>query len=341
MLLLSCTSKPLTIHLENGEIGEAYLYNTETLSVDTLFVSGNSVSFQYSDLSEPTLFYLMFENINNVSRPNYIILSGQNTSVKFKKLTAVNYNSFNIRDLYPNSPVFIKDPNNNGSFYDFQELFLNFYADIENPNLELADRKRLHSEFIAASGQIIKMNNDKLVSAFIIEYLMINNLIDLEKLQLFFSLLDEEIQSSTIGQKISKEAGFKANTVAPEFALQDYYGDYYSLDNLKGKKVLLHFWSSTCAPCIEEIPTLLEITKTNPDIVIINVSLDTDKERWIEGMKRLGIIEMINYCDFKSTTGKLVSDYHINGIPANYLINEKGEVLAKEQRLENLMDKLN
>ncbi|MFW5645557.1 MAG: TlpA family protein disulfide reductase [Bacteroidota bacterium] len=330
ILSIGCTNKSLKVKLEQNDIQEASLYNTETFEADTFVINGNSFSVNPGYVKGPTLYYLMFDGINNAYRPIYLILSKKPTIVEFDKLKAVKYNSSNIRDLYPNRPILIKDPNNNNAFYDFQELWLNFYTEIQNPEYNLEDRKELHEKFINASENIIYHNIDKLVSAVVVEYLMRNNLIDLEKTQSYYSNLDDKIKASAIGKRLRKEAGLEPRSHAPDFTLRDYHGNLHKLDSLKGEKVLLHFWSTTCSPCIKQVPLLLDLSEKHQDLVIINISLDTDKERWISGMNEHGISEMINCCDLLSRKSKIVEDYHINYIPANYLIDENG--LIDEQK---------
>jgi hypothetical protein len=57
-------------------------------------------------------------------------------------------------------------------------------------------------------------------------------------------------------------------------------------------------------------------------------------------MEKFGIGDMINFCDYNGTNGKITKDYHINSIPANYLLDENGKVLSKEETLKRLIDKL-
>jgi peroxiredoxin len=64
---------------------------------------------------------------------------------------------------------------------------------------------------------------------------------------------------------------------APDFALKDLRGNTVNLESLRGKVVVLNFWSKTCGPCLEEMPELAELTKVirdRPDVVVIAVSVD-------------------------------------------------------------------
>jgi peroxiredoxin len=68
---------------------------------------------------------------------------------------------------------------------------------------------------------------------------------------------------------------------APSFALKDMQGNTVTLDALKGKVVVLNFWTKTCGPCLEEMPELAELTKIvrdRPDVVVLAVSTDEGPE---------------------------------------------------------------
>jgi peroxiredoxin len=64
---------------------------------------------------------------------------------------------------------------------------------------------------------------------------------------------------------------------APAFALKDLHGVTVTLESLRGKVVVLNFWSKTCGPCLEEMPDLAELTKIikdRPDVAVVAVSVD-------------------------------------------------------------------
>ena len=68
-----------------------------------------------------------------------------------------------------------------------------------------------------------------------------------------------------------------ADRRAPGFTLQDLAGKTVTLESLRGKVVVLNFWSKTCGPCLEEMPDLAELTKlvrNRPDVAVVAVSVD-------------------------------------------------------------------
>jgi peroxiredoxin len=68
-----------------------------------------------------------------------------------------------------------------------------------------------------------------------------------------------------------------ADRRAPPFSLKDLQGKSVTLESLKGKVVVLNFWTKTCGPCLEEMPELAEFTKVlrdRRDVVVLAVSTD-------------------------------------------------------------------
>jgi peroxiredoxin len=72
-----------------------------------------------------------------------------------------------------------------------------------------------------------------------------------------------------------------ADRKAPNFALRDMRGATVTLESLRGKVVILNFWTKTCGPCLEEMPEIAELAKVvrdRPDVVVLTVSVDDGPE---------------------------------------------------------------
>ena len=73
-----------------------------------------------------------------------------------------------------------------------------------------------------------------------------------------------------------------ASLSAPDFTLPEQSGQTWSLTDQRGKVIVMNFWTVTCRPCIQEMPTLellAEITKSWGDVEVVAVSTDRD---WAE-----------------------------------------------------------
>ncbi|MEZ5070690.1 MAG: TlpA disulfide reductase family protein [Bacteroidales bacterium] len=322
--------------VEFGDIkkGRAFLYDTKTFTTDTLPIRNGSLVVRKT-IASPGVFNLWIDGIQEYPRSFHLVLSSDPTVVSFDRLIPIRETA-SIYDIYPNRPSFRRDPNRNEAFYAYQGDWLGFYdtimrlspTDFTRDTL-LEERKAVVLRFRAKAEERVAENRERLVSALILEHLHRENLLPLETLQQLSDGLGSDVKQDLFLDPIKLEAGFRPGTAAPYFELIDSQGKSHSLEDYIGSKILLHFWSSTCAPCIQEAPTLLALQKGAPDLKILNVSLDTDKTRLLKGIERAGFDDMVNVCDFLGQESRMVQDYGIRWIPACYLIDESGKIVAK------------
>ncbi len=116
---------------------------------------------------------------------------------------------------------------------------------------------------------------------------------------------------------------------APEISLPDDQGRRHSLSELRGKLVILHFWATWCAPCIEEIPQWVELARKmeGQPIAWIAVSLD---HSWSEAHRYLKPERLppnlISLLDAQNETPGVYGSYQF---PETYLIAPDGKILSK------------
>lgn len=333
---LSCSEPALKMNFAALEKANVILFNTQNLKTDTVQVYNGSLTFDI-ELKKPTLFLLTVDGYNN-TRPMRFLLSENQTTIEFESFKKSVGNG-DILDIYPNHPKFISDPNKNAVFYDFQQKWLTFYKQIENlSSSESSDllevRKNTYNSFLDYCDSLIKNSNKDYISAIVIDRLVQDNLLQLQTIQSYYDHLDLEVKDSFLGLKIGEFAGnegsLQPGKPAPKFKLTAFNQQELMLDKFRGNMVLLHFWSSSCAPCIKEAPDLILLNKDFKDkLNTINISLDLAEGKWLKGIERAGIGNMYNVCDLKGFNGNVVQDYGINVIPAYFLIDEKGMIILK------------
>ena len=109
--------------------------------------------------------------------------------------------------------------------------------------------------------------------------------------------------------------------------LFDLQGNKHRLTELKGKYILIDFWSSGCGPCIMAIPEMGDLTSTYKDkLNIVSVSSDT-KKVWEEA-SQIHKMTWNNWNDFKGQAG-LYAQYDQGGIPNYTLISPEGIILEQ------------
>jgi peroxiredoxin len=123
----------------------------------------------------------------------------------------------------------------------------------------------------------------------------------------------------------------------PDFEEKDLEGNPLSIGKFKGKVVLVDFWATWCGPCVAELPNVLKAYEKHHDkgFEIVGISLDSEKEKLTAFIKK-NKMTWPQYFDGKGWQSKLGEKYGIQSIPATYLLDKEGKILAKDLRGEAL-----
>ena len=141
--------------------------------------------------------------------------------------------------------------------------------------------------------------------------------------------------------KNSATTNLEIGSIAPEIALPNPEGDTILLSSLRGKYVLLDFWASWCRPCRIENPHLVESYEkyNEKGFDIFQVSLDKKRESWIEAIEK-DQLTWHQVSDLKYWNSAPAELYKVRAIPANFLLDKNGKIIAKNLRGDALEAKL-
>ncbi len=112
--------------------------------------------------------------------------------------------------------------------------------------------------------------------------------------------------------------------MAPAFVITTTEGQRISLDDLKGKAVLIDFWATWCAPCREALPHMKDIEKKFHDqpLVILSVSLDDNEQKWKEFVTK----NQMTWSQYRDGgfTGPIAQLFAVRAIPQTFTIDRDG-----------------
>ena len=113
-------------------------------------------------------------------------------------------------------------------------------------------------------------------------------------------------------------------TPAPSFKVTDGHTTVDS-NQLRGHVVLLNFWASWCAPCLEELPTLEELHHQMPGLQVIGVSIDEDSDAY-QRFLTLHHVDFLTVDDAAQRSNALFNTFRP---PETYVIDKQGMIRRK------------
>ena len=111
---------------------------------------------------------------------------------------------------------------------------------------------------------------------------------------------------------------------APQFVLTDG-AQTFDLSKLRGHVVVLNLWATFCAPCIEELPSLLALHKAMPGLAIVAVSMDQDPDVY----HRFLIEHHVDVLTYRDEDQRINALYGTAQIPETYIIDRQGVLRRK------------
>ena len=97
------------------------------------------------------------------------------------------------------------------------------------------------------------------------------------------------------------------------------------LSQFRGKVVVLNFWATWCAPCIDELPSLQELQKARPDIQVLAVSIDDDPDAYAKFLKQYDI----NLLSVRDGSQGANLKYGSIRVPETFVLDRGGVVKRK------------
>ncbi|MFN3758167.1 MAG: redoxin domain-containing protein [Algoriphagus aquaeductus] len=142
-------------------------------------------------------------------------------------------------------------------------------------------------------------------------------------------------------QQLDEMRALSVGQVAPDIELPDPNGNMVKLSDLRGKYVLIDFWAAWCKPCRQENPNVVRLYNQykSKGFEVFGVSLDRTKEDWVKAIAD-DQLTWTHVSDLKYFNSAAAELYKIEAIPATYMIDPDGKIIAKDLRGPSLENKL-
>ena len=119
----------------------------------------------------------------------------------------------------------------------------------------------------------------------------------------------------------------RVNRAAPDFTLATFSGKTISLQDLRGKPVVINFWASWCPPCRIEAPLIERTWRAykNRGLIFLGINIQDRKQDALNYIREFDI----TYPNGPDPTGEISIDYGVSGLPVTFFVSGSGEVVRR------------
>ncbi len=130
------------------------------------------------------------------------------------------------------------------------------------------------------------------------------------------------VVAGTLQEKVVSEGD-----TAPNFSITTDQGRQITRSSFGGKLLVLNFWGTWCAPCVEEVPSLSEFSKRyqNQGVVVVGISVDRNEKLYRDFVRR----NKVAFQTARDPEADIAGSYGTFKYPETYIIDQKGKVVQK------------
>lgn len=159
--------------------------------------------------------------------------------------------------------------------------------------------------------------------------LLVFSLLGVGAAALVIGASNAQLTSSTANNTPARRV-LRENTPAPDFTLTTLEGANIKLSDYQGRRIMLNFWASWCAPCLAETPDLVSaynnlLKQGESDILFVGIGVNDD----IQNLRKFAENNRVPYLIVNDPTSVVADAYGVIAMPITVFIDEKGLVYRK------------
>ena len=316
--------------------------NNQPVRKDSTAIKDGSFSLDLPEVTQPNLGLLNVEGVNG----NVIFIT-ENEPIEFKvykdSLQTTEVNGGKENKVFFTYLNHLKDLNKKVMNIRMKGREIMTTTQDSLQLIQLRDEEEaIKSTDMTYKKKLVKENPDAFASVLVLTD-MINLGAPANEVRELYSSLSSGVKNTSIGTAL-KETLDKRNSVevgskAPDFSAPNPEGKEISLNESLGKVTLIDFWAAWCKPCRAENPNVVKIYEKYHDqgFNIIGVSLDrpNQKDKWTQAIAEDNLTwnQVSNLQFWQDPIAQL---YDVRAIPAQFILDENGVIVAKNLRGDEL-----
>jgi len=332
--------------------------------IDTAKIADGKFVFK-GKTTDPALHFLSIEGMPQ-NKVEFILENGEievaiDKDSTFKSVQGGTYNNEKLHEYYEKVNASRK------KMMSFQKKNQQVMMEAYKTN-DTVVMNKLNKEYKVIGEEVEKSSNDfvKANPKAYISVLLIKQMLGMKKpvadVKKYYDALDADVKKTKegkeLGEEIKKAASAPAapqpqpqpqannskvevGKPAPSFAAPSPAGTAVSLNQALGKVTIVDFWASWCKPCRMENPNVVAMYKElHPKgLNIIGVSLDKDAAKWKEAIAA-DKLDWNHVSNLKMWEEPIAAQYGVKSIPATFILDAKGNIVAKDLRGDALKAKV-
>jgi thiol-disulfide isomerase/thioredoxin len=355
LLVISCKKEgyEITVRAEGVENGKnVYLQTLSdngTINIDTTKVENGIFKFEGQLKEGIELALISIDQVN----PMPFILENGSIKISINKDTIQNsnlsgtYNNEKVQE-YNDKIMQLVDKR-----MQFQKLNNDKYNNAIKANDTLTIRVLMDSiskfdeEKNLFDKKFITENNKSFFACYLLQNLISKKIFPNSEIIEIYTNLDKSVKETKTGKKVNQLLtelnSTEIGSIAPDFSGKNPEGKEISLKESLGKVTIIDFWASWCGPCRVENPNVVAMYKELHDkgLNIIGVSLDNPNgaQAWKDAIAKDGLI-WNHVSNLQGWKDPIAVQYKVQSIPATFILNKDGAIVAKNLRGEELKAKV-